>query len=75
MTQNSDGKWVFSDTLVKCHIKIIMQALGTAVESLDDSTQLTELLIGIGERHAMHGVKPYMVPVMYLSSFFKYCGS
>ena len=49
---------------MKCHVKIIMQALGTAVECLEDSSQLTELLVGIGERHAMYGVKPYMVPVM-----------
>ena len=56
---------MFSDTLVKCHVNIIMQALGTAVECLEDCTQLTELLIGIGERHAKHGVKPYMVPVLF----------
>ena len=45
-----------------------MNALGAAVECLDDSAQLTTFLVGIGERHAMYGVKPGMIPV-FISPF------
>ena len=54
---------MFDDMKLKAHGKIVMDALGAAVECLDDSSQMTNLLVGIGERHALYGVQPNMIPV------------
>ena len=64
MAREFSGELVFDEMKLKAHGKIVMDALGAAVECLDDSTQLTSLLIGIGERHALYGVQPNMVPVV-----------
>ena len=53
---------VNEDKLVK-HSSIVMESLGAAVESLDDSLFLTNVLLTIGERHANYGVKPHMFQV------------
>ena len=63
MTREFSGELVIDDEKLKAHGKIVMDALGAAVECLDDSTQLTALLIGVGERHALYGVQANMVPV------------
>ncbi|KAL4238059.1 hypothetical protein ACF0H5_002770 [Mactra antiquata] len=55
----------FNDEKLKMHGRIVMEALGAAVECLHDSDQLTVLLIGIGERHMMYGVKAEMVPRLW----------
>ena len=63
MTREFSGELVIDDEKLKAHGKIVMDALGAAVECLDDSTQLTSLLISVGERHALYGVQADMVPV------------
>ena len=63
MSKDLAGEILLDETKLKGHGKIVMDALGAAVECLDDSTQLTSLLIGIGERHALYGVQPNMIPV------------
>ncbi|XP_074658496.1 neuroglobin-like [Tubulanus polymorphus] len=47
------------------HSLIVMQSLGAAVESLEDSLFLTNVLIAIGEKHAQHHVKEHMLPRMW----------
>ena len=45
------------------HGNIVMEGLGAAVESLDDSVFLSNVLVSMGESHARHHVKPEMVIV------------
>ena len=63
MTRRVTGVSVIDESLLKSHAKVVMNALGACVECLDDSGQLTKLLIGIGERHAMYSVTPDLIPV------------
>ena len=69
MTRRVSGESVIDETLLKAHAKVVMNSLGACVECLDDSEQLTKLLIGIGERHAMHSVTPDMIPVVLQCAF------
>ncbi|XP_045187619.1 uncharacterized protein LOC123545361 [Mercenaria mercenaria] len=55
----------FDEDKLRMHGRIVMEALGAAVECLNDSEHLTALLIGIGERHVMYGVKSDMVPRLW----------
>ena len=72
MTREFSGELVIDDEKLKAHGKIVMDALGAAVECLDDSTQLTSLLISVGERHALYGVQADMVPVCKLPIIIAY---
>ena len=65
MTREFSGELVtcIDDEKLKAHGKVVMDALGAAVECLDDSSQLISLLISVGERHALYGVQADMVPV------------
>ena len=72
MTREFSGELVIDDEKLKAHGKIVMDALGAAVECLDDSAQLTSLLISVGERHALYGVQADMVPVCKLPIIVTY---
>ena len=63
MTRENSGEVVFDESLLRSHGKTVMETLGTAVVCLDDSSQLTKLLVETGERHAHYGVRPEMIPV------------
>jgi hypothetical protein len=45
------------------HGNIVMEGLGAAVESLDDSVFLSNVLVSMGASHVSHNVKPEMVIV------------
>jgi hypothetical protein len=49
--------------LTRNHGNIVMEGLGAAVESLDDSVFLSNVLVSMGASHASHNVKPEMVIV------------
>ena len=63
MTRENSGEVVFDESRLRSHGKTVMETLGTAVVCLDDSSQLTKLLVETGERHAHYGVRPEMIPV------------
>ena len=46
------------------HAIVVMEALGAAVESLDDSEQLTLVLYALGRTHRDYCVTPAMLKVM-----------
>ena len=66
ITSEVSGEVFLNEELLQNHARIVMESLSAAVECLHDSKQLTALLIEIGERHAMYGVKPHMIRVWYL---------
>ena len=63
MTTGNTGEATFDESKLRSHGKLVMDSLGAAVECLDDSSQLTKLLVEIGERHAIYGVRPDMIAV------------
>ena len=63
MTRENSGEVVFDESRLRSHGKTVMEMLGAAVVCLDDSSQLTKLLVETGERHAHYGVRPEMIPV------------
>ena len=63
MTKENSGEFIFDENKLRSHGKMVMDSLGAAVECLDDSAQLTSLLVEVGERHALYGVRPDMIPV------------
>ena len=63
MTTENSGEVIFDESKLRSHGKLVMETLGAAVECLDDSAELTKLLVEIGEKHAHYGVQPDMIPV------------
>jgi hypothetical protein len=59
----ADGEVVLDEEKLRTHSRIVMDGLGAAVESLEDSVILTNILILMGERHATYNVQPEMVSV------------
>ena len=57
---------VIDDTQLKKHALIVMEALGSAVESLDDSIFLSNILVAIGQQHCKHNVSSTMIGVSYM---------
>ena len=51
------------ELLLKKHANVVMEALGAAVECLDDSVFLTTVLVALGQIHATYHVKPMYLPV------------
>lgn len=54
---------VVDEDKLRNHGNIVMEGLGAAVESLEDSVFLSNVLVSMGESHASHNVKPEMVIV------------
>ncbi|XP_061194669.1 neuroglobin-like [Saccostrea echinata] len=61
----ADGEVVLDDEKLQTHSRIVMDGLGAAVESLEDSVILTNILILMGERHAGYHVRPEMVGLLW----------
>ena len=49
--------------MLQRHAVTVMEGLGAAVESLDDSRYLNTVLISIGQTHVQRNVKPAMLKV------------
>ena len=49
--------------MLKAHALVVMQSLGAAVESLEDSRLLTDTLSSLGHTHVGYNVKPGMLLV------------
>ncbi|WAR19734.1 NGB-like protein, partial [Mya arenaria] len=53
--------------MLQRHAVTVMEGLGAAVESLDDSIILNSVLISIGQTHVQRQVKPHMVKKLWPS--------
>ena len=51
------------ELLLKKHAHVVMEALGAAVECLEDSVFLSTVLVALGQIHATYHVKPHYLPV------------
>ncbi|CAC5426148.1 unnamed protein product [Mytilus coruscus] len=63
MVEDNDLK--VNEEKLRHHGNIVMEGLGAAVESLDDSVFLSNVLVTMGESHARHNVKPEMVILLW----------
>ena len=64
---SGDSYFIDEDKL-RQHARIVMEGLGAAVESLEDSIYLTNLLIAMGERHYGYRVKADMLVVRIVNN-------
>lgn len=53
------------ELLLKKHAHVVMEALGAAVECLEDSVFLSNVLVALGQIHATYHVKPMYLPVRF----------
>ncbi|XP_063418622.1 cytoglobin-1-like isoform X1 [Mytilus trossulus] len=60
-----DNDLLVDEEKLRHHGNIVMEGLGAAVESLDDSVFLSNVLVTMGESHARHNVKPEMVILLW----------
>ncbi|XP_052106725.1 cytoglobin-1-like [Mytilus californianus] len=63
MVEDDDLK--VNEEKLRHHGNIVMEGLGAAVESLDDSVFLSNVLVTMGESHARHNVKSEMVILLW----------
>ncbi|KAL5009298.1 hypothetical protein ScPMuIL_014879 [Solemya velum] len=61
MVTTPTGDIIVDDNKLRNHGTAVMHGLGAAVESLEDSMFLTDILISIGEKHFEYQVKPEMM--------------
>ncbi|KAK6182159.1 hypothetical protein SNE40_009903 [Patella caerulea] len=59
------ASYFFDEVKLQSHAMIVMQGLGAAVESLDDSVYLTNILLTMGERHSRYNVQPEMIALLW----------
>ena len=63
MTREQSGGLVFDESQLRKHVKAVMDTIDTVINTLDDVHSLKVLLFNMGERHALYGVEPDMIPV------------
>ena len=61
------------ERMLRRHATRVMEALGAAVESLDDSAALVPVLHSLGQTHSGYMVKPSMLPVSGLFIYLFVC--
>ncbi|KAL5008329.1 hypothetical protein ScPMuIL_014229 [Solemya velum] len=66
MVKTESGEEIDPEKL-RTHGTVVMQGLGAAVESLDDSVFLSNILIAVGDRHAKYNVNPEMITLLWPS--------
>lgn len=66
---NSENKLEYNidEEMLQKHALTVMEGLGAAVESLDDSHFLNGVLISIGQTHTHRSIKPYMLKKLWPS--------
>ncbi|GFO22128.1 cytoglobin-1 [Plakobranchus ocellatus] len=67
MNDKNELEWEVDKDMLQRHAVTVMEGLGAAVESLDDSDFLNSVLISIGQTHVKRKVKPAMLKVGTLS--------
>ena len=57
------GDIMLDEFLLKKHSNVVMESLGAAVECLEDSVFLSNVLVALGQIHAAYRVRPQLLPV------------
>ncbi|XP_046370897.1 cytoglobin-2-like isoform X1 [Haliotis rufescens] len=63
MNEANQLEWDMDREMLQKHAVTVMEGLGAAVESLEDSDFLNSVLISIGQTHVKRSVKPQMLKV------------
>ena len=63
LNEVSQLEWYVDRDMLKKHAVTVMEGLGAAVESLEDSHFLNGVLIALGQTHAKRNMKPTMLKV------------
>ncbi|XP_059162201.1 neuroglobin-like [Physella acuta] len=61
MNEKNELEWDVDKDMLQRHAVTVMEGLGAAVESLDDSDFLNSVLVSIGQTHVKRSVKPQML--------------
>ncbi|KAH9492894.1 hypothetical protein Btru_032566 [Bulinus truncatus] len=61
MNEKNELEWDVDKDMLQRHAVTVMEGLGAAVESLDDSDFLNSVLVSIGQTHIKRNVKPQML--------------
>uniref|UniRef100_A0A0B6YIN5 Globin n=1 Tax=Arion vulgaris TaxID=1028688 RepID=A0A0B6YIN5_9EUPU len=61
MNEKNELEWEVDKDMLQRHAVTVMEGLGAAVESLDDSDFLNSVLVSIGQTHVRRSVKPQML--------------
>ncbi|CAG5136397.1 unnamed protein product, partial [Candidula unifasciata] len=61
MNDKNELEWEVDRDMLQRHAVTVMEGLGAAVESLDDSDFLNSVLVSIGQTHVKRNVKPQML--------------
>ncbi|XP_071079485.1 neuroglobin-like [Haliotis cracherodii] len=65
LSNSESGNFIFDDDRLRGHARIVMNSLGAAVDSLDDSSSLSGMLVALGEKHAAYNVKGEMISFLW----------
>ncbi|XP_012942037.1 neuroglobin [Aplysia californica] len=61
MNEKNELEWEVDKDMLQRHAVTVMEGLGAAVESLEDSDFLNSVLVSIGQTHVKRNVKPQML--------------
>ncbi|KAL8588902.1 hypothetical protein ACOMHN_051496 [Nucella lapillus] len=67
LNESSQLEWYVDRDMLQRHAITVMEALGAAVECLEDSHFLNNVLIAMGQTHAKRNVKPAMLKRLWPS--------
>ena len=63
MNNDNELEWDVDREKLQKHAQRVMEGLGAAVESLDDSDFLNRVLISVGQTHSHRQIKAHMLKV------------
>ncbi|XP_041351044.1 neuroglobin-like [Gigantopelta aegis] len=67
MNDSSQLEWYMDKEMLQKHAVTVLEALGAAVESLEDSDFLNSVLISVGQTHFKRSIKPHMLKRLWPS--------
>lgn len=63
MNNENQLEWEIDKDMLQKHAISVMEGLGAAVESLDESDFLNNVMVSIGQTHVKRHIKPQMLKV------------
>ncbi|CAG5129817.1 unnamed protein product [Candidula unifasciata] len=67
MNESNQLEWEVDKDMLQKHALTVMEGLGAAVETLQDSQLLNAVLIALGQTHDKRNIKPWMLTRMWPS--------
>ncbi|ESO93594.1 hypothetical protein LOTGIDRAFT_232639 [Lottia gigantea] len=67
MNESNQLEWQMDRDMLQKHAVTVMEGLGAAVESLEDSDFLNSVMVSIGQTHVRRNVKPQYVKKLWPS--------